>query len=170
MIGYVYTSWGKRRLSEIAADIFLYLQCYGLDGILVDEFSTDAGLEGYYLHIRDYAKSIGMKMTTGNPGTDLPKTYNGTVDVLNITEGTGYMSISWLQYYIQCSSSGEWQYQYDKRNFAYIHCSIIPLDTNFEVDSSQRVGLLYKNSGSDSNGRWFTLPSYFSTEVATLDR
>ena len=56
VIGYVYTSWGKRMLSEVAADISLYAQWYDLDGILVDEFSTDAGLEGYYLHIRDYAK------------------------------------------------------------------------------------------------------------------
>ena len=161
---------GQKEAAEIATDIFLYSQWYGLDGILVDEFSTDAGLEGYYLHIRDYAKSIGMKMTTGNPGTDLPKTYNGTVDVLNITEGTGYMSISWLQYCIQCSSSGERQYQYDKLNFVYIHYSKSWLDANFEVDSSQWAGLLYKYSGSDSNGRWFTLPSYFSTEVATMDR
>lgn len=91
------------------------------------------------------------------------------MDVLNITEGTEYVPISWLQYCIQCSSSSKWHYQYDKRNFAYIHYSISWFDTNFEVNSSQRVRLLYKHSGSDSNGRWFALPLYFSIEVATLD-
>ena len=111
-----------------------------------------------------------MKLTVGNPGTDVLQSYIGTVDVINITEGTGYMPISWLQYCVLCSSSNGWHYQYDKRNFAYVRYGISWLDTTFEVNSSKWVGLLYIHSGSDSNGRWFSLPSYYSSEVATLDR
>lgn len=46
---------------------------------------------------------------------------------------------------------------------------ISSLDTAFELESSQWVGPLYIMSGSDSNGRWFSLPSYFAQEVAILD-
>jgi hypothetical protein len=111
-----------------------------------------------------------MKMTMGNPGTDVPRSYIGTVDVINITEGRGYMPISWLQYCVNCSASNGWHYQYDKRNFAYIRYDIGTLDTAFETESAKWVGLLYIHSGNDSNGRWFSVPPYFSTLVETLDR
>jgi hypothetical protein len=116
-----------------------------------------------------YAKSIGMKMTMGNPGTDVPRSYIGTVDVINITEGRGYMPMSWLQYCIGCSSSG-WHHLEDKRNFAYIRYDISTLNTTFETESAKWVGLLYIHTGNDSNGRWFTVPPYFGTLVSTLDR
>lgn len=168
-IGYTYDNYGTRSLTELKVDADKYKNWYDADGLFIDEFTNKAGYESHYSQITSYAKLIGMKMTFGNPGTDVPKSYIGTVDVINITEGTGYMPISWLQYCVLCTSSG-WHYQYDKHNFAYIRYGISSLDTNFEVNSSQWAGLLYITSGNDSNGRWFALPSYFSTEVAALDR
>ena len=169
-IGYTYDNYGTRSLTALKADADKYKNWYNADGLFIDEFTNKVGYETHYKDLTTYAKSIGMKMTFGNPGTDVPKSYIGTVDVINITEGTGYMPISWLQYCVLCSSSNGWHYQYDKRNFAYIRYNISSLDTSFEVESSKWVGLLYITSGNDSNGRWFSLPSYFSTEVATLDR
>ena len=168
-LGYTHDDYGARSVSSVNSDASKYKNWYNADGIFIDEFTNNVGYESHYRSITSYAKSIGMKMTMGNPGTDVPKTYIGTVDVINITEGVGYMPISWLQYCVLCTSSG-WHYQYDKRNFAYVRYGISWLDTTFEVNSSKWVGLLYIHSGSDSNGRWFSLPSYFSTEVATLDR
>ena len=169
-IGYTYDNYGTRSLTALKADADKYKNWYNADGLFIDEFTNKVGYETHYKDLTTYAKSIGMKMTFGNPGTDVPKSYIGTVDVINITEGTAYMPISWLQYCVLCSSSNGWHYQYDKRNFAYIRYNISSLDTSFEVESSKWVGLLYITSGNDSNGRWFSLPSYFSTEVATLDR
>jgi hypothetical protein len=170
MIGYTFDDYGSRSLSALKADADKYKNWYGADGLFIDEFTNKAGFETHYRDLTAYVKSIGMKMTMGNPGTDVPKSYIGTVDVINITEGRGYMPISWLQYCINCSASNGWHYQYDKRNFAYIRYDISSLDTAFEVNSSQWVGLLYITDGNDSDGRWFHLPPYFSTEVATLDR
>ena len=169
-LGYTHDDYGARSVSSINSDASKYKNWYNADGIFIDEFTNRVGYESHYKSITSYAKSIGMKMTMGNPGTDVPKTYIGTVDVLNITEGVGYMPISWLQYCVLCSSSSGWHYQYDKRNFAYIRYGVSWLDTSFEVESSKWVGLLYIHSGSDGNGRWFSLPSYYSTEVAMLDR
>ena len=169
-IGYAADDYGTKSLSTLKGDADKYRNWYNADGMFIDEFTNKVGYETHYRDLTTYAKSIGMKMMVGNPGTDVPKSYIGTVDVINITEGVGYMPISWLQYCVLCSSSSGWHYQYDKRNFAYIRYGVTSLDTTFEVNSSQWVGLLYITDGTDSDGRWFHLPPYFSTEVATLDR
>jgi hypothetical protein len=168
-IGYTYDNYGARSLADINRDADKYKNWYNADGLFIDEVTNKAGFEQHYKDINAYAHSIGMKITVGNPGTDVPQTFVGTLDMFNITEGTGYVPISWLQYCVLCTSSG-WHQNYDKRNFSYIRYSISSLDTVFEVNSSQYVGLLYLTDGSDSDGRWFHVPSYFATEVATLDR
>jgi hypothetical protein len=134
-IGYTYDNYGTRSLYDLNRDADKYKYWYNADGLFIDEFTNKAGFEKHYRDVTAYAKSIGMKMTMGNPGTDVPKSYIGTVDVINITEGRGYMPISWLQYCVQCSADRGWHYQYDKRNFAYIRYDISTLDTTFETDS-----------------------------------
>ena len=168
-IGYTYDDYGTRSLDALKADADKYRNWYGADGLFIDEFTNKAGFEGHYSSVTAYAKSIGMKMTMGNPGTDVPKTYVGTVDVLNITEGRGYMPIS-LQYCVGCPAEQGWHYQNDKRHFSYMRYDIGALDAAFETESSKWVGLLLITNGNDSNGRWFQLPPYFETMVATLDR
>jgi hypothetical protein len=168
-IGYTYDDYGARSLAALKADADKYKNWYNADGLFIDEFTNKAGFENHYSSVTAYAKSIGMKMTMGNPGTDVPRSYIGTVDVINITEGKGYMPMSWLQYCIGCSSSG-WHHLEDKRNFAYIRYDISTLNTTFETESAKWVGLLYIHTGNDSNGRWFTVPPYFGTLVSTLDR
>ena len=170
MIGYTYDNYGARTLTDLKADADKYKSWYNADGLFIDEFTNKVGFETHYSSVTSYVKSIGMKMTFGNPGTDVPKSYVGTVDVLNITEGAGYMPISWLQYCVQCTADQGWHTQYDKRYFAYMRYDITSLDTTFETNSANWVGLLYITDGNDSNGRWFALPSYFGTLVATLDR
>jgi hypothetical protein len=169
-LGYTADSYGGRALSSLNADADKYKNWYNADGLFLDEFTNQPGYEWHYSQITAYAKSIGMKMTMGNPGTDVPRSYIGTVDVLNITEGVGYMPLSWLQYCVLCSADQGWHYQVDKRNFSYTRYGLSWLDTSFEVNSSQWVGMLYITDGDDSNSRWFQLPSYFDTLVATLDR
>ena len=170
MIGYTYDNYGTRSLTDLKADANNYKNWYSADGLFIDEFTNKVGYESHYSSVTSYVKSIGMNMTMGNPGTDVPKSYVGTVDVLNITEGAGYMPISWLQYCVQCSADQGWHYQYDKRYFAYMRYNITSLDTTFETDSANWVGLLYITDGNDSNGRWFALPQYFGTLVAALDK
>ena len=169
-IGYTYDNYGTRSLSALKADADKYKNWYGADGIFVDEFTNKVGFEGHYRDYTTYVKSIGMKMTMGNPGTDVPRSYIGTVDVLNITEGRGYMPISWLQYCVGCSADQGWHYQNDKRHFSYMRYDVSALDTTFETESAKWVGLLLITNGNDSNGRWFALPPYFGTMVATLDK
>jgi hypothetical protein len=169
-LGYTADDYGTRSLSSLNADADKYHNWYKADGLFLDEFTNQPGHESHYRSITSYAKSIGMKMTMGNPGTDVPRSYVGTVDVINITEGVGYMPVSWLSDCVLCSAGQGWHDEYDKRNFAYIRYGISWLDTSFAANSSQWVGLMYITDGNDSNHRWFHLPPYFGTLVATLDR
>jgi hypothetical protein len=169
MLGYTHDDYGSRSLSSLNADADKYMNWYNADGLFIDEFTNKVGYESHYSQMTAHAKSIGMKMTMGNPGTDVPRSYIGSVDVINITEGSGYMPLSWLQFCVLCGDSG-WHHEVDKRNFAYTRYGLSWLDTSFEINSSQWVGLLYITDGDDSNSRWFYLPPYFDTLVATLDR
>jgi hypothetical protein len=150
MIGYTYDDYGARSLSALKSDADKYKNWYTADGLFIDEFTNRAGFENHYRDLTTYAKSIGMKMTMGNLGTDVPETYVGTVDVLNITEGRGYMPISWLQYCVQCSADQGWHYQNDKRYFSYMRYDIGALDTTFETESAKWAGLLLITNGSDA--------------------
>lgn len=169
-LGYTFDNYGTRSDSALKSDADKYRNWYSADGLFIDEFANYAGSENHYREVTKYTKSIGMKITMGNPGADVPQSYLGTVDVINIVEGKGYVPISRLQYCFDCSQEQGWHYNYDKRNFAYMGYDIGSLDTTFVSESSKWVGLIYLTDGNDSNARWLSLPSYFSQEVALLDK
>jgi hypothetical protein len=172
-IGYTYDDYGTRSLTALKADADKYRNWYNADGLFIDEFTNKVGYETHYSDLTAYAKSIGMKMTMGNPGTDVPPSYVGKVDVINTSEGKGYISLTdpnligagWV-------SGGYlgWHSEHDKRNFAVIRYDISSLDTSYVAGYSEKVGLMYITNGDDSNGRWFHVPPYFGTLVAALDK
>src|SRR5256712_13526618 len=52
--------------------------------------SNESGNEKYYTAISSYAKSTdGFSITFGNAGTDVPESYIGTVDTIEIYEDSG---------------------------------------------------------------------------------
>ncbi len=172
-IGYTYDDYGTRSLTALKADADKYKNWYNADGLFIDEFTNKVGYETHYGDLTAYVKSIGMKMTMGNPGTDVPPSYVGKVDVINTTEGRGYISMTDPNLIGSNWVSGGytgWHKDYDKRSFVVIRYDISSLDTSFVSGASQYVGLMYITSGNDSNGRWFALPSYFSSLVAALDK
>ena len=79
-IGYTYDDYGTRSLSALKADADKYKNWYNADGLFIDEFTNKAGFENHYRDLTTYVKSTGMKVTMGNPGTDVPKTYVVIVD------------------------------------------------------------------------------------------
>jgi hypothetical protein len=172
-IGYVYDDYGTRSLTSLKADADKYRNWYNADGLFIDEFTNKVGYENHYKDLTAYAKSIGMKLTMGNPGTDVPPSYIGKVDVINTSEGKGYISMTdpnligstWV-----AGGYSGWHADYDKRNFAVIRYDISSLDTSYVAGYSEKVGLMYITDGTDSNHRWFHVPPYFGTLVAALDK
>jgi hypothetical protein len=162
VLGYTYSDYGARSLTVLKGDVDKYQNWYGIDGIFIDEFNNQRNtVEWQYDQITDYAKSRGMKMVMGNPGTDVPESYINTADVMSISEGRGYLNLDYVK---------GWHLDYDKRNFGIIRYDIGWLDTNYVIEASKYVGLIYITNGNDSNHRWFHVPSWFDDMVGVLDR
>jgi hypothetical protein len=159
---------GTRTMTYMKDAIKKYHDWYDADGIFFDEFSNKSGYEGRYIELTRYAKSLGMKLTVGNAGASGSESYVGTVDVLNITEGRGYIPIYWLQNCTTCSAEKGWQHQHDRHNFAMIRYDIAQLDVDFVKEASNWVGLMYITDGNDSNNRWMHIPPYFGEIVSVL--
>lgn len=160
---------GARTMTYMKDAVKKYHDWYGVDGIFFDEFPNKAGHEDRYTELTGYAKSLGMKLTVGNPGASGSESYLGTVDILNITEGRGYVPMHLLQNCTTCSAEKGWQYQHDRRNFAMIRYDIAHLDVDFVKEASNWVGIMYITDGNDSNKRWMHVPPYFGELVSALE-
>ena len=86
VFGYVYTDYGKRNISSVEAEISNYKAWYGVAGIFYDGMPNVPGYETYYSTLNSYAKSLGLD-TAGNPGTPLPQSYTGILDIYVLDEG-----------------------------------------------------------------------------------
>lgn len=159
VIGYVYTKWGRRSLAAVAADVSKYRAWYGLDGIMVDEFSTSPGLADYYLSLRHYAASLGMTYVMGNPGTDVPEQFVGALaDNFTIYENAGMPPSGRL---------GGWHAGYDRANWSCC-CHSTPFDERRIRAASKHLGLLYATDDAPPNP-YDRLSSYFERMVQVLD-
>lgn len=117
VIGYVSTSYGKRRMSEVAADINLYLAMYKVDGIFLDEMTADANAAHiqYYQSLYAYIKGLNPKLSVmGNPGTNTREVYlqHPLADQLVTFEGP---AIAHALYVPQ-----PWQAHYPAERFVHI--------------------------------------------------
>ncbi|MDA4118362.1 MAG: spherulation-specific family 4 protein [Thaumarchaeota archaeon] len=158
VLGYVYTSYAMRPTSYVIADVSAYKALYRVNGIFFDQMSNVAGNEGYYSYLSSYAKSIGLGLTVGNPGTDTLPSYIGTVDTMVTYENAGLPSLSYL---------AGWHSSYGKLNFASISYGVASNPTFLSAASSY-VGYVYITDGTMPNP-YSALPSYFSNLVASLD-
>jgi hypothetical protein len=89
VLGYDHTSYAARSLPDVIGDINSYRSWYNVSGIFFDEMSNVPGNEAYYSSLNDYAKSIGLSFTVGNPGSSIPSSYLGTMDVIVVDENQG---------------------------------------------------------------------------------
>ncbi len=113
VLGYVWTCYGTRTLTGPGTitnpncgvqgdystgaedDINSYHSWYNVNGIFLDQMNSAPGGASYYSTLTSYANSLGYT-TWGNPGTSVPSSYIGSVDVLNIYENSGLPSTTAL--------------------------------------------------------------------------
>lgn len=159
VIGYVYTSYAERAANVVQTDISTYASFYPqLDGIMFDEMSNVEGDEAYYAELTSFTEGFGMTMTVGNPGTDVPESFVGTVDTLFIYEDEGLPDPM---------SLGGWTDAYERTNFAIIPHSVASLDAGFVSAALTHVGYVYATDDVLPNP-WDSLPSYFDALVQQL--
>lgn len=159
VLGYVYTSWGHRSIGEVASEILRYASWYSADGIMIDEFSTDVQMAGYYRKLRQYAMSLEMTFVMGNPGTDIPPQYVGTADNFIIYENAGLPDSKWL---------GGWHAGHSKENWSCCSYGVDALDEKAIRGTSKHVGLMYVTDDGLPNP-YDSLSSHLEKMMAVLD-
>ncbi len=158
VVGYVYTQYSQRSISSAESDINDYHQWYNINGILFDEMSNVAGNENYYSTLSNYAKSLGYTITVGNPGTAVPASYIGTVNILNIYENAGLPSTATLS----SNTAG-----YSSSNFAMVAYDVSSVPESFVASASTYVSYMYITDATLPNP-YTVLPSYFLNLLAYL--
>merc|ERR550514_1219662 len=89
-IGYVHSDWGNRSIDDYLWQIDTYFDCWGVEGIFVDEASTDPRDLGTYDQVFRYVKGAGPPGAPVwlNPGTPTHESYAAVADVLVQFEST----------------------------------------------------------------------------------
>lgn len=167
VIGYIHTSYGTRPLTDVEADIDLYLSFYAVDGFFVDEMSNDENTNhlDYYAALYQYIKAKNTNyLVAGNPGTRTQEDYLTwpTSDSLMIFENDGTNFPGYVP--------SIWVAQHPARQFVYL-----PYDVSTAATMSNYVGLaVARNAGwiyiTDDTlpNPYDTLPSYWTNEVDLL--
>jgi len=167
VIGYVYSSYAARPLSEVKADIDRYHAFYTIDGFFIDEMTndTDAGHLAYYEALYQYIEAKQSSyLVVGNPGINTPSSYlaRPAVDALVTFENnTGYPQ------YVP----DPWTQTQPATAFAHL-CYDVPTPdtmTNYaQLAVARNAGYLYLTDDRGSNP-WDVLPSYWLAEVGLVE-
>lgn len=163
VIGYVYTSYGKRSDADILAEITTYMDWYGVDGIFLDEVSSDAGLVPYYRPFADLVHRERSLMVL-NPGTHPAEDYMQIADVVLTFEG-GFEAYRALKV-------PAWVWNHDPSKFWHVVYGVsngTRMKTALRWSQSRNAGHIYVTNDRLDNP-YDTLPSYFALELAELNK
>lgn len=153
VIGYVYSSYGNRNVSEVKSDIDKFFQWYTIDGIFVDEADNSSSKVGYYSEIYNYIKQTygNDKLVVLNPGTNTIEEYMNVSDII-ITFEDDY------QNYLSWTPSG-WENKYSPERFWHliINTSSANLKTAIDLSKERKIGWIYVTDDNLPNP-WDTLP------------
>jgi Spherulation-specific family 4 len=161
VIGYVYTSYGARSAADILTEIATYMAWYGVDGIFLDEVSSDARLVLYYRQFAD-AVHREQSLVVLNPGTYPAEDYMHIADVVLTFEG-GFDAYRALRV-------PAWVWNHDPSKFWHLIYGVSSssrMKTVLRWAQSNNVGYMYVTNDR-LNNPWDTLPSYFAAELGEL--
>jgi hypothetical protein len=83
ILGYVHTSYGKRNISTVEAEIDVYYSCYSMDGIFLDEVADTCSEIPYYAQLYAFIKAKrGAATVVINPGTNSEACYLNVSDIM----------------------------------------------------------------------------------------
>ena len=156
-IGYVSTAYTKRGQPAVKADVDQWRAAYpAVQGIFFDEQSNQAGDEQFYRDVSSYAKGKGFALTVGNPGTGVPDSYLGSVDIMLSYESAGAPPLATLS-----------KYATHRSEFAIIPYAA-KFDASYAKAALDSVAYVYL-TGDDLPNPWDTLPSFFGDLLEALE-
>jgi hypothetical protein len=87
VLGYVPTGYGTRAAAVVEEEISRYKAWYGVDGIFLDEASSDRAALAYYGSLSRYVRSSPGRLVVLNPGVVPARGYFDIADVVVTFEG-----------------------------------------------------------------------------------
>jgi len=160
-IGYVDTDYGSRDPAEVGREAGTYRERYGVDGIFMDQVSSDLDMLDHYAQCVVAAKTAGAPFVVLNPGVE---PHPGYIDLANVTvtfEG------SWDQY--QEAAVPDWMRRYPRKRFCHLVHSVPDehIGTGLELAAERHVGSIFVSEGSGANP-WGHVPESLATELSRV--
>lgn len=166
MVGYVPSNYTTRDLQAVKADIDLYIKYFHIDGIFIDEMSSDRDKINYYHQLYRYIKDRSPQyLTVVNPGTIIDETYisQPVADLTVLLENDRQ---AWKNYHPPAYTR-----KYSPQKFAaLIHTTPNRkmMKTILDRTKKDRFGYIYVTNDSTNTANqnpWDSLPEYWQAQV-----
>lgn len=159
-IGYLTSSYTRRSMEEMGEEIIRTQRDFPkLDGLFIDEMSTEPDHQDYYQEVSGAARDAGLDFLVGNPGTATQEGFLRGVDVLVTRENTGPPP--------DCRRA-DWQVRHHRRHFAMLSYGVPSLDRELVRGCAADIGWLYLTDDALPNP-WDTVPGYLPELLAALN-
>ena len=168
VIGYVYSSYTRRPLAEVKADVNLYYSLYGVDGIFVDEMdnTTNAASYAYYGELYQFIKARSANaLVIGNPGINTQEEYLTRLcadTLVTFEHSEGY----------EANAPDAWTTNHPARRFAHLlygMASAGAMTNDVQLAASRNAGFIFVTADVLPNP-WDTLPGYWAAEVGLVEQ
>ncbi|MBC8140315.1 MAG: spherulation-specific family 4 protein [Armatimonadetes bacterium] len=166
VIGYVHTSYGKRPIAEVQAEIKQYYQWYAVNGIFFDEVGNDDKTLAYYAKCQRIVRATDPKaLVIINPGTPVTEGYMKVADIV-VTFESGYDA------YVKRAADPVWVSRYPAKRFwhlIYAAPDEKALQNAVRLSKQRNAGWLYVTPDTLPNP-WDTLPegAYWTAHLSGL--
>ena len=165
VLGYVYTSYGKRDKEQIKADIDKYSQYYDLDGIFFDEAANTTKDKDFYAQLAAYVRTADkLKTIVLNPGISTSPAY---MDAQHSIADTAVTFEQTYAQWINASGPPDWVYNKMAKRFALlVHTApdSTAMKRAIDLGHMRHYGYVYVTNDMGANP-WDTLPSYWQEMV-----
>ena len=163
VLGYVHTTYGARPAADVVADIDRYTSWYGVDGVFLDEASSDAARVGYYAALARHVRTGGAhRVVVLNPGVVPAREYFDLADVIVTFEGP------YAAYGAAMDATPDWVRDQPPGRVAHLVYDASRQQAMAAVSHPQQAGYLYATSGSLPDP-WRTVPPYLHEEERALE-
>ena len=162
VLGYVYTSDGKRPLADVEHDVALWQRWYPVDGFFIDNVTATPAEFTYYLRLDDYIRTTDRRawimLNIPAPAREDLRLGN----VMNVYEGPAKRFVRFVP--------RSWMHDYSANRFGSIVYGVAPnaLGSVLRLIQSRNIANVYITDRTFSAGPYFKLPSYFAREAMTL--
>jgi hypothetical protein len=173
MVGYVYTSWGARAISDVKRDIDTYVNSWpGINGIFFDEGSAEAKDIPFYRELYSYVTGKGYKHVILNPGVQPDAGYAAISTNIVIFEDYGNKFTTTKTYpsWVTCApnASAKAGYKYKFSGIAHtVSANAASTDVIKNMEKSG-IGMVYVTDGAGGCCTYNNLVSYYSSQASSI--